>query len=63
MKVIKKAASKIEDKGEKYPETLATIKWKLRFSMLTQLRSTLRSLRGYRVPIKSPSLENFGFNL
>eukprot|EP00116_Pleurobrachia_bachei_P019401 sb/3479663/ len=46
MKTLKKAASRIEDKhGERYPEIMATIKQKLRFSIL---RSTLRSLRGCR---------------
>ena len=51
LKVIKKAASRIEDKHqERYPEIMATIKQKLRFSML---RSTLRSLRGCRVPLKT----------
>ena len=62
LKVVKKAASKIEEKhdSEKYPEIMSTIKQKLRFSIL---RSTLRSLRGCRTPIKTPSLDNFDFNL
>ena len=61
LKVIKKAASRIEDKHqERYPEIMATIKQKLRFSML---RSTLRSLRGCRVPLKTPTLDTFDFNL
>eukprot|EP00116_Pleurobrachia_bachei_P014411 sb/3474673/ len=36
MKTLKKAASRIEDKhGERYPEIMATIKQKLRFSILS----------------------------
>eukprot|EP00116_Pleurobrachia_bachei_P010257 sb/3470519/ len=54
LKVIKKAASKIEDKGEKYPGTLATIKRKLRFSILSpevNLKESSRLQSAHKVTI------------
>ena len=59
--VLKRAAALIEQRhGEPYAETMSTLKQRIRFSVL---RSTLRSLRGCRHPIKAQTLGEFDFNL
>ena len=59
--VLKRTAALIEQRhGEPYAETVSTLKQRIRFSVL---RSTLRSLRGCRHPIKVQTLGEFDFNL